>query len=299
MTLEERIAAFASAVGIDIKSLQSKSLSAFNRLIMPLATSSAVPPANSVALAARKTAGRMALSFMDPDGNEAEIQAALWGNIDIVSGGSNAFGGFGASVTATGSVQANQTPANTSYRSSLPRYNQTTGTTAGTAAGVRFGTNSRWRGNAAGLGGFYIVFRNGLNLLTGHQAFIGLAPTNVLAGEPSAVASIFGIGCDSTDTNLQFMTRTGSGTVSKTDLGVVKTSIDVFRVTLYCPPFASYIWIQVWNETTSALVYEAQISNDLPANNVMLAPQAQIRNGTTVTSGTIDTMKIISMAPTR
>lgn len=150
------------------------------------------------------------------------------------------------------------------------------------AAGIYTATPLVYRGDAAGRGGFLFAVRFGC--ATGQAAttrgFCGLssltsAPTDV---DPSTITDVLGMGWDTADSSIQIMSRTGSGTVSKTSLSALVFPIPstdrttVFDFEMYCPPNGSQVGWQLTNLTTS-FSQGGVISSSLPAQSTMLSPR--------------------------
>lgn len=151
--------------------------------------------------------------------------------------------------------------------------------TAGQTAGVRQSQANLWRGNAAGLGGFEIVFRFGLSsavVNAGYRGAVGLASsTSVFAtGNPSALTNVILMAFDDTDTNFQIMHNDGSGTCTKVDLGssfpANTTSLDWYELRISCNPNDSVFRYNVINYKTGA-VASGTLSTNLPANTTFFS----------------------------
>lgn len=192
----------------------------------------------------------------------------------------------GIAMTATG-TNTLAASANTSYYTQLPKTEYLVTTAATTAvAGVRSSQAEFWRGNAAGQGGFYFnavwgpatgpsTTAGTLRLFAGLVGATG-APTDV---DPSTITQCIGMGCDSTDTQLQFMYHTGTAAITKVPIGsslqFPKPStdrFDVYMLELYCPPNDSYIGWRVTNLRSGAVAY-GQANSNLPAASTFLNPR--------------------------
>jgi hypothetical protein len=198
--------------------------------------------------------------------------------------------GSPGSVTATASHPA---LASTSFHASLFRTNFATSTTAGNSSGVREATNVFWRGNPpAGAGGFLAHFRigSGAIALSGCQACAGLTSSTALfSAEPSALTNFMGIVKDSGDTNWQFSRRTGTGTVQKINLGLAYATNQVLEATLFCPPNAGFIGVEVNSVafTGKTNLLTATYTTDLPDPATFLGRQIAVRNGAIAASASI------------
>jgi hypothetical protein len=106
------------------------------------------------------------------------------------------------------------------------------------------------------------------------------------AGEPSAFLNCLGIGADQSDTNLQWMHNDGSGTATKTSIGVSKTSITghLLELRIYVPPGGGRADFELVNLDTGAVYTRFNVTSDLPAADVGLGPVVWANTGTTTTT---------------
>lgn len=194
------------------------------------------------------------------------------------SGGTSVLG-----TSAANSGISGVTPSTTNFASQQLRAVAQTSGTAGTQGYASFAAYA-WRGNAAGLGGFYCVIRFLIeNADAGYRWFVGMQPQ--LSGfgnvEPSSRTNIFGVGVDVADSNIQLMTNDGSGSATKTDLGASfpgKTAGAVYEFRCHCDPNGSDMdW--TLERFDSAQTTGGTVSSDLPASNTQLGPMAWINNG--------------------
>jgi hypothetical protein len=135
------------------------------------------------------------------------------------------------------------TPAATNYRTRQHRVQYTSATTANSTAGYK-ADGYVWGSTAgSGLGGFEFVARYGLaQIVSEMRLFTGVAGTaSITTQQPDALANVFGFGKASTDTNIQFITRTGTGTVSKVDTGITPSVNDFYEAAIWQNPGASTV----------------------------------------------------------
>lgn len=263
----------------------------------------ATPAANRVRMFARNRAGQLFPNFMGPSGVDYDLQPALFGSrVSVITPGSGtALLALGQNVT-TAATLSHPTPATTNIRTRLLRTNFATSATAGNASGFRDATPSFFRGSAAGQGGFWFWARFAIaTSLAGGQFIVGFANnTAALAGEPSALDSVLGVGYDSTDTNLVFMRRTGTGTVQKVDLGIAKTNTtDVFDLTMWSAPNGSSIGVRIRRytaENAPSTLLDTSYTTDIPAATVFLSRHFQTRNGTTAAATSVDLMRMYTQS---
>lgn len=249
-------------------------------------------PVGAVRLFARGRAGRLLPHFVGPSGLDSALQPALFGNTSymwLAGTGTTASINWGVNWTArnagTGAAQAHPTKASTNALASLNRATFNTGTTAVGSSGIQSGATVAWRGNAAGLGGFFFFSRFAVET---HEAamryFVGLSALNAaLNGEPSAQNNTVGIGKDSTDTNWQIITRNAS-TVTKTDTGLAVAAGTILDFLMFARPNGSDVTFRLVNPVTGQVyVDDTPISTNLPVNTTFLFAHAQCQStvGTT------------------
>jgi hypothetical protein len=112
------------------------------------------------------------------------------------------------------------------------------------------------------------------------------------AGEPSAFLNCLGIGADQSDTNLQWMRNDGSGTVTKTSIGVAKTSFAdaLLELRVYVPPGGGRADLELVNLETGTVYTLSNVTSDLPAANVGLGPVVWANTGTTTTTAVVSAL---------
>ena len=166
--------------------------------------------------------------------------------------------------------------------------------TAGASAGTRHGLLQFWRGNAAGLGGFFYVARFGIaQFQINLRAFVGLYGTATAIGNvnPSTLLNMVGLAVDAGQTTWRIMRNDGSDTATAIDLGAnfpANTSgADLYELALWCTPNSGTINYRV-ERLNTAFVAEGVLSTDLPVNTVLLAPQIWVNNGATAAAVALD-----------
>ena len=241
----------------------------------------AAPGAGNLLVYSRSRAGRMFPEWIGPSGADTSFQAALFGNnvtMWLPGTGTTAAIAFGVSWTVA-ATQAHPAITNASLIAQMKRATYATSTTSGNAAGIRSSAVITWRGNAAGLGGFFFFARFGfVGVQPAAQYWIGLSGiTTLLAGEPSAQNDTVCIGKDTGDTNLQLIFRDNTA-ATKVDLGVAPANNDVYDVMFFCPPNGSNITARVvrLNDGTVYANNTVHTAN-LPRNTIMLAAHAEGR----------------------
>lgn len=166
---------------------------------------------------------------------------------------------------------------------------------AGSEASVRVPQLLVTRGSAAGAGGFRFSARwaTSLGPVAQQRSFVGLVGvTTALANaNPTTFTDIFGVGYNSTDTQLSFIYNDGSGTATKDAInGGVGFPVDattVYELVFSCSPDNTVIDYIIRNLSTGTSE-AGQKTTNLPTNTVGLAPQMWVNNGTTASAVRID-----------
>jgi hypothetical protein len=105
-------------------------------------------------------------------------------------------------------------------------------------------------------------------------------------GEPSARTDFIGIGADESDTDLQWMYNDGSGTATKTSVGITKASLDgdLLELRIYVPPGGGRADMLLRNLETGDQYTTFNITSDLPAADQPLLPAVWANTGVTTTT---------------
>lgn len=182
--------------------------------------------------------------------------------------------------TSTGTITHN-TPTTGSVLSVTRRSILTCGATAGNqahwfAAGATF-----WQGNNTTDSvscGFYGLFRFSWTDATSGQLFVGLrsAPA-ALAGDPSALTNLIGVGFDAADANLQLFNNDGTGTATKTNLGLPRTNPVLIDLYISAPPNGPAIQVEVLNRSANTSQF-FDLTTDIPSGATFLGPAFLSRN---------------------
>lgn len=239
----------------------------------------AVPPANTVALFGKYKASRImptaidatnivGYSFMPHQGHTPT------GWLAPTPGGTG-ISAFRMTSANTIAFTA-RTPASGNTFLSAYRVSQTTGVTAGTSISWRNSILQWWRGNAAGLGGFYAVARFGVaGVTTNGRLFVGLkdSATILANGNPSAQTNIIGFSSDSGGANL--FAISANATVANTiDLGAgfVRNvgNTDYYEAVIYAPPNGGTCQYQITNLKNGNTVTGAYNQTNLPSTTTFL-----------------------------
>jgi hypothetical protein len=249
---------------------------------LPLETVTA-PAANNVRLFGRKVGGRMMPAFVEPSGLDTALQPSLarnkvawWTAVGNGTGVSQL--GMAANTVGTATTAS---VATTNLHTAMRRLDYLVTTASTTAiALLQTGTGSAnqfFRGTG-GLGGFHAVFRFGgaTGMATStHRFYAGFTSISTITDiEPSARDNIIGAGYDSTDANWQIMHKTGTGAVTKINLGASfpRQSADrskMYDLALFCAPGGSSVFYEFTDLDTGA-VATGEISTNLPGATTLI-----------------------------
>lgn len=271
-------------------------------LTLPVVASPATPAADNLNLFARKLAGKVMLGTEDQLGREAQLQPMLGGKSVFYCSPANSTTGptcIGGLLSTVATISHQQTIASANPWQAARRTRFQTNTTAGNATGARTGYTQWSRGNAAGFGGFYFRGQVGMNInLNGGQKFFGLcALTTLLAGDPSALLNMCGMGYDAGDAstgNWFFMRNDGAGVATKVDLGTnaARNTNDGYDLIMYNPPNSGDLFVRIVNLHSGVLVLDTSYNTDLPAVNTGMAYKCDVRNGAVAAADNIEVANV-------
>lgn len=209
---------------------------------------------------------------------------------------STSFTVFGSSQPSKTGTLAARVVATTNLFTSMRRIGITSGAGTGSSLNLYAPDLTFWLGDAAGLGGFYAVFRFGVSdpaTVANARMFVGLYANSSTIGNvnPSTLVNMVGIGCEAGATTLSIYTNDGSGTASEVSLGAnfpsQTLSADVYELILYCTPNATSINYEVTNLSSGASS-QGTLTTQLPANTQLLSPHFWRNNGTTARAVALD-----------
>lgn len=267
-------------------------------LIVADASAPAAPAAGRINLFGKALGGMSVPAFIGSAGAAAMVQgsfaqkrAAMW----AAQGGTNialtTYGGFAMGDTGT---RTTRSMASTNMFTSTRRLGLVSAATAGATARQAGQTNVIWRGNAAGLGGFFFACRFGCSdaaTVADARTFVGLCGSVIGNVNPSTLLNMVGVGTDSGDANLSIMTNDAAGTATKVSLGANfpdhTLSTDMYELMLYAAPNASEISYQITRLNTGD-VASGTLTTDLPTATQFMAPMVHRNNGTTALAVGID-----------
>lgn len=267
---------------------------------LPLADSaSPTPPSAGVGVYVADLAGAAVLSQVRANEVGHPLQAAMFGKrvmmVTPKPGVATAPDVIGYVISTSGTLTA-RVPAATNLFTSSRRFSYVSAATAGSTALVRGTGLQYWRGNAAGLGGFFFNCRFGVSdaaVVADSRLFIGLYASVSSIGNvnPSTLTGIIGVGADNGEVNLSIMHNDGAGVATKVALGAnfpaQTLSTDLYELSLFCAPNASSVKWRLARLNT-ADVAEGTITTDLPATTAFMCPQVWRNNGATALAVGLD-----------
>ena len=265
-----------------------------NLKLMPLASIPAAPT-NGLIMFDRIRGGRHLPSVIGPSGVDVALQPALFGNsvyMWLPGAGATLGINWGTSFVARNSgsaaAQSHPTKTSTNAMTSMNRAMFGTGTTTTGASGIQSSATVAWRGNAAGLGGFFFFARFGIGTLAaGQRAFVGLSANNAaMAADPSSWNNTCGIGKDSADATWQIIMRGTAAT--KTNTGITVTAGQVIDFAMFAAPNGSNITCRIADAVTGAVLYDnTSFTTNLPTNTTFMYMQAHTQSTAGTTAKTL------------
>lgn len=259
----------------------------------------ASPASGTLRAYSKDIAGRMMLKWKGPSGLDQVVQPGMFFSAVrmVIPNGNNSVTTWGVSNTVVGTLTA-PTIAATNLKTSVNRVRVVSATTANSASEMRTAGAQVWRGNAAGLGGFFYSATFSVNSTTTNQRlFVGLmnaTGATATTSAPSALTNILGVGWDSADTTLQIMHNDASGTATKVNLGAnfpSNTTAAVYEVTLFSAANGSTISYRVKRLDTEQTA-SGTISTDMPANTSFLCRHEYMNNGGTAAAVDLEIMRV-------
>ena len=273
-----------------------------NALTIPPVSGTPAAPASGLSLYAAPYAGRMLPVIMGPSGLDTALQVGLHGNSVVLISPTNTTAApdiIGGTLSTAATMSRQFTAGSTNRWSATVRKRFQTSTTAGNASGMRTAYTQWFRGNAAGFGGFLFRAQLGAQInLNGGQKFVGLcASTAALAGEPSALLNMCGMGYDAADSsagNWQFMRNDGAGVATKVDLGAnaARGTTQGWDLIMNLRPNGTELLVKITNLNTGVVVLDTSYTTDLPAVNTGMAFKAEVRNGAVAAADNLEIAKV-------
>lgn len=263
------------------------------------------PAADTLRMYARKTAGRMLPKWIGPSGVDTWMQPALFGNnvvLYLPNTGTTAGINLGT-PWAVGTTIGHPAPTAGMYT----QMKRTTSTNVVTTTNQSLGVSSIvstaasfWRGNAAGLGGFFFFARFGIETLTAAspnatRLFVGLhsGTTNIIISDTVPAISAIGLWHDTTDgaNVINLLTKDGSTATKNALTGSPTTPYSTgqgYDFYMYAKPNDTVVYYRLDNLNTSATLVDSSIATTLPAATTFMGPVVAMSNGTTnITASTV------------
>ena len=177
----------------------------------------------------------------------------------------------GNGPTLTGTA-ASTTLSNTNYLTEQPRLQITSATTANAQCGWSTSDKVGYYSSSSGHGGSEFTGRFGASQLpTSPRCFAGFASLNITSGEPSAqVISMMAFAKDSTDTNIQLLTKDGT-TANKVDTGIALVANGWYEATVWAEPGGGKAYGLLIRMDTGAIWLGSTASNLPPTGTALLA----------------------------
>ncbi len=263
----------------------------------------ATPAAGQLRLYAKAIAGRVMPKWIGPSGVDTPVQASFGFNRIAMStpsgllaaAATTVFNTWGVTQTNAATSYANPALASTNLSTSVRRGRLTSATTASAMASSYSTGTMVWRGNAAGVGGFFYTTRfNFATLQSGNRAFVGLrdvitAPSNIDPTAATTPGSI-GIAINANTGNLNWVNHITGTAPTVTGLGAnfpVDTT-SLYELVIFSPPNGSGITYRVKNLSTGNVTADTTVTTNIPANTTFLAPSTWMTNNATLAAVAID-----------
>lgn len=271
-------------IGIDIQSGGMQ--------LATMANDPAAPAAGNLRIYAKDIAGRVMPKWIGPAGVDTPIQASLGFNRvalaipnTTVNCSTTGFDTLGTGITGAGTCTV-PALASTNLLTSIRRMNYATANASGSLAYHRQNSLMVWRGNAAGLGGYFFTTRFATPATnTGNRYFVGLSdsianPTNV---SPTTNTTPGKIG-------MAIIANTGTWNIVHNVTGTAPTVIalsasfpvdntSLYELVLFAAPNGSGVGYRVTNISTGAQT-SGTITTNQPANTTFLNPVMWTSNTT-------------------
>lgn len=285
-------------------------------MLMTGISSEPSPPASGfLNFYAKSIAGKMLPKFVGPSGVDTALQPFLGSNRILMfapSTGTTGTGSgtsFGPAWTSNGTV-THPTPSSTSpaiaNQMKRTRYANVV-TTTNQQLGPRFNAASEqqfWRGNAAGLGGFFFQTRFIVELYPAStvRIFAGLSSTSTgsVCISDTVLANTCGLWHDTTDPSsgagaFNFVTKDAStATKQSITLANAIAAGNAYEFTMFCPPNGSEIFWRLV-DINNGVTYTGSKTTNLPVSTAFMQPQVQMSNGTANTTATTVAIGVCSI----
>jgi hypothetical protein len=277
------------------------SVSVINMEVTPNSSAPLAPDENKIKVYSQKAAGRDLPRWQSNSGVPVFFQPALFGNnVQLYMPNTGTTAGLALGTPwAVGTTIGHPAPTSTSAYTQMKR---TTSTNVATTQNQVLGVSSIvatapafWRGNAAGLGGFFFFARFGLELVPANttRLFVGLhsGTTSMVASDTVPAISCVGLWHDTTDgaNVINIVMRNGTDAAVKVPLAgspvTPYTAGQGYDFYLYARPNCNCITYRLDNLNTGAILSEGTLTGtNLPLNTTFMGPAVQMSNGTANTT---------------
>jgi hypothetical protein len=212
----------------------------------------------------------------------------MFNNVSVIGpGGGTTVGVIGCTVTSVGTI-SNPNITTTNLKTQTRRIVNTSAAGAGSLASTRIVSLECWRGNAVGLGGFFVVARFGLTTLqTGMRMFIGLtdnattAPTNIDPTTSTTPGKIgMAINASTGNWNLVHNITGTAPTVIPLGASYPVDTTSLYEMVLFAKPNDTVITYRITNLSTTAQT-SGTLSTNLPATTTPLGRTCWATNNAT------------------
>ena len=247
----------------------------------------AAPGANSLQVYTQSLSGKLHLMKQGPSGDDEAVQASIWQNNTVLwtpGGTSNAGAWQGsATVTAGGTVGLGVFAVTNAYtamrRSTFSSVVTTVNQQVGLTSDQMF-----FRGNAAGMGGFFFVCRFGFNTWTaGDRLFVGLTAgmTSTTQADPTTAANTIGFAINTGDTAISFIHVDSSVSATKDAIAgqPVLATNNGYDAYIYARPNDTTVYYRLENSLTGTVIVEGSTTTTLPANTQNMYARCIMGNG--------------------
>lgn len=247
------------------------------------------PSAGNLIVYTKDIAGRQIPKWIGPSGVDTPFQPnIMFNNVSVIGpGGGTTVGVLGCTVTSVGTI-SNPNIASTNLKTQTRRIVNTSAAGAGSLASTRVSSLECWRGNAAGLGGFFVVARFGQTTLqTGMRMFVGLtdtattAPTNIDPTTSTTPGKIgMAINASTGNWNLVHNITGTAPTVIALGGSYPVDTTSLYEMVLFAKPNDTVITYRITNLSTTAQT-SGTLSTNLPATTTPLGRTCWATNNAT------------------
>lgn len=252
----------------------------------------AAPAAGLLTLYSRKISGYPQMSMIGDLDKLTPLQNAQYQKYIVKFTAGIAAAGLWDNTAGTNLGTAARV-AGTAGTTILAMMSRTTFASVVTTTNQQVGTRSEalfFRGNTAGIGGFFFTCRFAFTTwTTGNRLYIGLSAGGaaLVTVDPSTVANGVGFGVDAADTAISFYAAGASTPATKTAIAGQPSLAtgNVYQAYIYCQPDDTTVYFRLDNLLTGAILIDSSTQSALPVNSTALAAQAVMGNAANIVVG--------------